>query len=53
MSAPLCLMLMYQVWWLMPAQMMSTSLCGKPSASAIIACPCWTPWHRPMVSTSP
>ena len=58
---------MYQVWWLMPAQMMSTSFGDVDVAFvagflavdqqlddlAICQCPPMTPWQRPTVSTLP
>ena len=50
-SLPLCSMLMYQVWWLIPAQMISTSSLGSPSVSAIIVCRPSTPWHSPTLRT--
>jgi hypothetical protein len=52
---------MYQVWWLMPAQTMSTSVTvGRPALAfgaqddlGDLPVAALTPWHRPMVSTPP
>ena len=58
---------MYHVWWLIPAQTMSTSFIGitsslpmRPSrrahsvvTQAICEWPPCTPWHSPMVLTPP
>ncbi len=44
---------MYQVWWLIPEQTMSTSSMGTRSAAAIWRWPFCTPWQRPTVRTRP
>ncbi len=67
MSMPRHCTLIYHVWWLMPAQTMSTSslvqrlvladqsLGPGPQLDGTcdLLCPFCTPWHRPIVGTPP